>query len=149
MDGQMSLFKTPIMEFENREQLQACIEEWKKVLFLQDWIIKGVLVDPPLIDEDCGGELCARNNFQMENKCSLISIVKPNEDIKSRIVKYCAELSLVHELLHCKYNWTQKDSSSIEYAYFDTLEHGLIEQMAKSLIMAKYDLPFEWFQNFK
>ena len=130
---QISLFNTPIMEFEDQEHLQSCIEEWKKVLFLQDWIIKGILVDPPLIDEDCGGELCAHNSFQMVNKCSAIRIVKPNEDIKSRIAKYCAELSLVHELLHCKYNWTQKDSSSIEYAYFETLEHGLIEQMAKPL----------------
>ena len=145
---QMSLYKTPIMEFESQEHLQSCIEEWKKVLFLQDWIIRGILVDPPFVDEDCGGELCAHNEFQIVNRCSLIRIVKPNEDIKSRIVKYCAELSLVHELLHCKYNWTAKSSESIEYAYFDTLEHGLIEQMAKSLIMVKYDLPFEWFQNF-
>ena len=144
---QLSLFKTPIMEFESQEHLQSCIEEWKKVLFLQDWIIKGVLVDPPLVD-DCDEELSANNTFQMVNRCSVIRIIKPNEDIKSRIMKFCGELSLVHELLHCKYNWTAKSSESIEYAYFDTLEHGLIEQMAKSLIMAKYNLPFEWFQNF-
>lgn len=144
---QMSMDKTPVMEFESREHLQSCIEEWKKVLFLEDWVIKGNLVDS-LYDENLGGELAGNNNFQVVNKCSVINIVKPNEDNTNRIVKYCAECILVHELLHCKYNWTSRDSNSIEYAYYDTLEHGLLEQMAKSLIMAKYNLPFKWFQNF-
>ena len=137
---------TPIMEFESEEQLQSCIEEWKKILFLQDWVIKGKLVDE--LYNDSGNELAGDNNFQIANKCSLIRIVKANEDIKSRIVKYCAEATLVHELLHCKYNWTEKHSDSIEYAYYENLEHSLIEQMAKSLIMVKYELPFEWFYNF-
>ena len=143
---QMSLFKTPIMEFETEEQLQACIEEWKKVLFLQDWVIKGKLVDE-LYDQN-ENELSGNNSFQIEGNCSLIKIVRANEDNKSRIVKYCAEATLVHELLHCKYNWTAKCSDSIEYAYYEISEHSLIEQMAKSLIMTKYNLPFEWFFNF-
>ena len=139
--------KTPIMEFESQEQLQACVEEWKKVLFLQDWTIKGALVDPPFLDDE-GDELGGHNSLQVVNRCSFIQIVKPNDDIRDRIVKFCAEVTLVHELLHCKYNWTLKNADSIEYAYFETLEHSLIEQMAKSLIMVKYNLPFEWFQNF-
>ena len=137
----------PIMEFINQEQLQSCIEEWKKILFLQDWIIRGILVDPPIIDDN-GDELSGRNEIQIVNRCSVIYIIHPNEDSRNRVSKFCAELTLVHELLHCKYNWTQKTPNSIEYIYFDTLEHSLIEQMAKSLIMAKYALPFEWFQNF-
>lgn len=146
MMEQTSFIKNPIMEFESEEQLQACIEEWKKVLFLQDWIIKGKLVTE-LFDEN-NDELAGSNSFQVTNKCGLIQIVRANEDNKSRIVKYCAEATLVHELLHCKYNWTCKNSDSIEYAYYDTLEHSLVEQMAKSLIMTKYNLPFEWFCNF-
>lgn len=137
---------TPIMEFENEGQLQDCIEEWKKVLFLHDWIIKGSIVDD-LVDDD-GVKLIGHNEFQVVNKCSVIRLQKPNEEVKSTIVKYCAEETLVHELLHCKYSWIVKDSSSIEAVHYNTLEHGLIEQMAKSLIMAKYDLPFEWFYNF-
>lgn len=146
MMEQMSFIKTPIMEFETEEQLQSCIEDWKKVLFLQDWVIKGSLVDE--LHDANGNELSGNNSFQIPNKCSLIQIVRANDDIKSRIVKYCAESTLVHELLHCKYNWTEKNSNSIEYAYYEDLEHSLIEQMAKSLIMVKYDLPFEWFYNF-
>ena len=144
--SQMSFIKSPIMDFESDSQLQECIEEWKKILFLQDWTIKGMLVDALCNDDE--EELAGLNNFQVSNKCSLIKIVRANEDNTSRIVKYCAEATLVHEMLHCKYNWAQKCSDSIEYAYYDCLEHGLIEQMAKSLIMVKYDLPFEWFQNF-
>jgi len=144
---QLSLFKEPVMEFESKEQLQAYIEEWKKVLFLTDWTIKGILVDPPLIDSD-GNELVGQNIFQIANKCGVVKIVVPTDDHRDRIVKYCAECILVHELLHCKYNWVARDYNSIEVAYYDELEHGLIEQMAKSLIMAKYNLPFEWFRNF-
>lgn len=146
IQGQESFIPQPIMEFTSDEHLQSCIEEWKKVLFLQGWVIKGKLEDE-LTDSD-GNELAGLNQFQVSNQCSLIRIVKANPDNTSRIVKYCAEATLVHELLHCKYNWAQKCSDSIEYAYFDTLEHGLLEQMAKSLIMTKYNLPFEWFCNF-
>lgn len=144
---QLSLIKTPIMEFDSEDHLQRCIEEWKKILFLQDWVIKGNLVDS-LIDESSGDELCGHNNFQIVNKSCVIDIVKATDDTRNRIVKYCAEATLVHELLHCKYNWLSGDSNNMEYVYYDTLEHSLIEQMAKSLIMVKYDLPFEWFQNF-
>lgn len=136
----------PIMEFESEEQLQSCIEEWKKVLFLQHWVIKGILCDE-ILDSN-GNPLVGNNEFQMVNSTSLVRIVRPNKENTDCIVKYCAEEILVHELLHCKYNWMCKSSDSIEYSYFDTLEHGLIEQMAKSLIMAKYNLPFEWFSNF-
>lgn len=146
IQGQESFISQPIMEFTSDEHLQSCIEEWKKVLFLQGWVIKGKLEDE--LTDPNGNELAGLNQFQVSNQCSLIRIVKANPDITSRIVKYCAEATLVHELLHCKYNWAQKSADSIEYAYFDTLEHGLLEQMAKSLIMVKYDLPFEWFYNF-
>lgn len=138
----------PVMVFESQEHLQKCIEEWKRVLFLTDWTIRGFLVEPPLKDE-YGIELEGQNEFDIANKCAGIRIVKPYEDMKDWIVKYCAECILVHELLHCKYNWTYKDDKTLEYVYYEELEHGLIEQMAKSLIMTKYGLPFEWFRNFE
>lgn len=137
----------PIMEFTSEEHLQNTIEEWKKILFLENWIIKGVLVEPPLYDDN-GCELGGKNSMQMANRACVISIVTPDEDNTSRIAKYCAEKTLVHELLHCKYNWLQKDSYQLESVYFDVMEHALLEEMAKSLIMVKYNLPFKWFENF-
>ena len=136
---------TPILTFEDEKQLYDCLKEWQDRLFLNDWIIKVSLVDE--IRNADYEELQGNNTFQIDNKACHIRLVKPNEDNTSRIVKFCAEVTLVHELLHCKYNWCQAPST-YEGIYYDTLEHSLIEQMAKSLIMAKYNLPFEWFKNF-
>lgn len=135
----------PIMTFEDDKQIYDCLKEWQDRLFLSDWVIKVSLVDS-VTNED-GEELQGNNSFIIEGKASHIRLVKPNEDNTTRIVKFCHELTLVHELLHCKYNWCQAPNSH-EGIYYDTLEHSLIEQMAKSLIMAKYNLPFEWFKNF-
>lgn len=135
---------SPIMEFTSLEQAYNCLKEWQERLFLQDWTIKLNLVEPEDMNMQ---EVCGENIFQIETKSCVIKILKP-EFYGDRIVKYCAEQILIHELLHCKYNWVARDYNSIEVAYFDTLEHALLEQMAKSLFMAKYNLPFDWFRNF-
>lgn len=135
----------PIMEFTSIEQAYKCLHEWQERLFLQDWIIKIKLVSPEEMNlEDVSGE----NIFIIENRSCVIKILKP-EYYGDRIVKYCAECILIHELLHCKYNWVMRDYNSIEVAYYDTLEHSLIEQMAKSLLMSKYNLKLDWFRNFE
>ena len=69
--------------------------------------------------------------------------------IKARISEPCDFINenvLVHELLHCKYNWLANESF-YEGKYVDVMEHGLLEQMAKSLIMAKYDLILDYFND--
>ena len=38
--------KSPIMEFQSKEQMYACLKEWQERLFLNDWIIKISLADP-------------------------------------------------------------------------------------------------------
>lgn len=141
----MSNIKEPIMQYESEEQLRASLKEWQDRLFLNDWIIKVSLVDSVVNEDD--EELQGNNTFTIECKSSHIRLTKPNEDNTSRIAKFCHELTLVHELLHCKYNWCQAPTSH-EGVYYDVSEHALIEQMAKSLIMAKYNLPFDWFKNF-
>lgn len=136
----------PIMEFNDNRQLMKCMRYWKKVLFLDHWIIKVALVDR----EECkaGGEECSgTNHFQISGSSSMIFIATPDDDIRGRIVKYCAEKTLVHELLHCKYNWVSETGTQ-EGKYYENLEHSLIEQMSKSLIMAKYGLTASWFENF-
>lgn len=135
---------TPIMQFDTTEQAYKCLQEWQEKLFLQDWTIKLLLASPEEMNMQ---EVCGENNYQIENKCCVIKILKP-EYYGDRITKYCAEQILIHELLHCKYNWCERNYDSIEVVYYDTLEHALIEQMAKSLLMAKYNLKFEWFKNF-
>lgn len=134
----------PIMEFKSEEEAYACLKYWQEKLFLSDWIIKIKLCSPDEMDLQ---DVCGENNFQIENRCCVIKMMKP-EYYGDRIVKYCAEAILIHELLHCKYNWVERDYNSIEVAYYDTLEHSLIEQMAKSLFMTKYNLSLDWFKNF-
>jgi hypothetical protein len=143
----------PTKIFHNLKEAYDCLAYWKKVLFLEHWIISIKLCeddDEDLIEDGEGGKaLFGKNMFVMENNSCLIKIRKYSIEEEDSIVKYSDELTLVHELLHLKYNWTAKRTDSIEYIYYETLEHQLIEQMAKSLIMAKYNLTFDWFINFK
>ena len=130
----------PIDVFENQEQLNQSLKEWQSRLFLDDWIIKAYICEPhEFITPESQGE----NEFQIVNKCSVIRILD-KKYYGERIQKYCAELILVHELLHCKYNWL-KDNGTYEGKYLDTMEHSLLEQMAKSLIMAKYGVGLDYF----
>lgn len=128
--------------FNSKEELQECLKWWKEKLFLTDWIIKANICEPcDFINENC----CGENEFDMTNKCCVIRILG-QKYYGDRIMKYCAEKVLVHELLHCKYNWICNENS-YEGKYVDVMEHGLLEQMAKSLVMAKYDLGLDYFDN--
>ena len=132
----------PIEIFDSQEQLDKCVKWWQEKLFLSDWIIKArVCVPEDFLCENRMGE----NDFDMVNKCCVIRILD-QEHYGDRIMKYCAEKVLVHELLHCKYNWVY-NADSYEGKYVDTIEHGLLEQTAKSLIMAKYDLTLDYFKS--
>jgi hypothetical protein len=132
----------PIEEFTNQIMLDACLSSWQKTLFLNDWIIKASVVKP---DEFIEENVCGENEFDMVNKSCVIRIMD-KKYYGERIMKYCAEKILVHELLHCKYNWLCPPNT-LEGKYFDTLEHGLLEQMSKSLIMAKYGLGLDYFMG--
>lgn len=130
----------PIEEFETEEQLQECLKLWQEKLFLMDWIIKAKMVSPDeFLEKDC----CGENEFDIVNRSCIIRILK-KEFYGERVMRYCAEKILVHELLHCRYNWLM-DNGSYEAKYLDVMEHSLLEQMAKSLIMAKYNLTLDYF----
>lgn len=131
----------PIEIFKNEKQLRKCAKYWQKKLFLHGWIIVPKICAPE--DFEDAGNL-GENSFDMVNKCCVIRILAP-EYYGDRIMKYCAEKVLVHELLHCKYNWLC-ENGTYEEKYVDTIEHGLLEEMAKSLIMAKYDLKLSYFR---
>lgn len=134
--------KKPIEIFENEKQLKKCLNWWKKKLFLDNWIIKAYICKPDEFEQI--GNM-GENSFDMVNKCCVIRILD-HRYYGKRIMKYCAEKVLVHELLHCKYNWVCEDKS-YEGKYFDVVDHGLLEEMAKSLIMSKYDLDLKYFKN--
>jgi hypothetical protein len=145
----MQVPNEPIIEFNSLEEAYRCLDYWKRVLFLEHWIIKIVLLEQgkPLLDEK-GAELDGQNHYIVENNCCFIKIA--HKEVEERLCKYCAEEILVHELLHLKYNFVGKENcTSIEYAYYEILEHQLMEQISKSLVMAKYNLTLDWFRDFE
>lgn len=131
------------MEFKKERFANEIMRQWQHRLFLNDWTISIHLLDPTEMDNGAAGT----NEFQYENKSSIIKIAKLNDDLKARNQKACHEKTLVHELLHLKYNIVER-SSEYESKFLDIHQHMLLEQMAKSLIMAKYNIGIEWFVNF-
>jgi len=139
---------TPRMRFSNKKEMMKYLREWQHRLFLDDWIIDAELVDE-LVDND-GNECWGLNNLEIVGRSSLIKLRKYNEDKDPRAVrKYCVEQTLVHELLHCIYNWLVKDGNNHDAVYFDTMDHQQLDKMADALLMAKYNIPFEFFLNKK
>jgi hypothetical protein len=136
----------PIIRFTSIDQAYKYLDWWKSVLFLNNWIIKLNLVEPHELD-DSTGHIC----MNLEGYTAVIDIIDPNEDpdyqVDSRITKFVAEQTLVHELLHLKYNTLDNDST-YEGRFLEMIQHRYLDQMATSLIMAKYNLDLSWFKNF-
>lgn len=130
----------PIMEFKTQEELNKCLQEWKRRLFLSDWNIQAFLVHGEEI-EGLGGD----SNVQWVNSCGTIRIRYADEMPEGMVEKMPHEKVLVHELLHFKYMGFE--NHSLEAAFLDEKQHQLLEQMAKSLVMAKYGIGYEWFMN--
>lgn len=135
----------PIMEFKNEEQACISLMEWKTKLFLNDWTIKVTLCDP---HEFYGKNRVGECEVCESKTCAAIRILKKEYYPNDAIEKYCAEQIIVHELLHCLIILFEKQDPTIEEVFFNTKSHQLIEQMSKSLIMAKYNIGFDWFKNF-
>lgn len=127
----------PKLLFENIEELIRYGREWQKRLFLDDWVIKFVL--QPYDEETENHGLC---KYQFSHKRALITIYN-NIPIDDYIEKLCDEKTLIHELLHCKF--LSLDNGSYEGKVVDEHQHRLVEEMAKSLLMAKYNIGFDWF----
>ncbi len=131
----------PIIEFKTQERAVKSLKEWQHRLYLDDWILRITLEYPQNMNGFRG-----LSTIQTECKCALIQLAIPNQDLYERIIKFCQEQTLVHELLHLKYSW-DGTSDTYEGRYVDACEHSVLEQMARSLIMAKYKIGPEWFDN--
>jgi hypothetical protein len=140
--------KYPKMTFKNLAEMKEYMKYWQHVLCLEHWFI-----EPRLVDElkDADGEDCwGLNNNEQVNRVATVSVRKfrPGEDDQSP-KKYCAEQILVHELLHCDYNWLQKDYKDHAAAFYDVKDHQQLELMAEAFILAKYNLKRDFFYNKK
>lgn len=137
----------PICKFESDKQFQAILKYWQQKLFLENWIIKGVLT-PELIKLDDGTVLEGRNHVIPQSTTAFIEVSQDETDDDIVLEKHCEELTLVHELLHCKYAYLTNTNTSIESAHFEITEHAKLHEMARTLLMVKYNIGFDWFKNF-
>lgn len=133
----------PIEKFNNDKELMECLREWQERLFLRDWNIQGWLVDGEEIPNLAGESevIWVANN-------GIIKIRK-KEQYPDGIEKQPHELVMVHELLHFKIMSSEQQNPTIEGVFYNEMQHQFIEQMAKALIMAKYNLKYEWFYTFE
>lgn len=135
----------PIEVFKSDEQLTKAMFEWKEVLMLDGWTIVVRLSSLEELKIESGIQCVGESKVDYINKCSIIHIAD-GEQLPVTAERFCAEETLVHELLHCKYN-VLHDEESYEGAMLDVHQHQLLEEMAKSLIMTKYNLPFSYWKN--
>ena len=133
--------KEPISVFDNTEQADECLKEWQSRLYLSDWIIN---IGFEKLDNR-GAEI----DIEHTQKSAYIAFHHPvtEEQKKRERVKYCAEKILVHELLHIIFDVPKPEGFGVEQCEYEILQHQKTEFMARSLIMAKYDLPHDWFRN--
>lgn len=137
----------PIDIFKNQEQLEECLREWQHRLFLDWWLILAHVKDK--IMNPNGEEVidaAGYNTFIFESSQANIQLLS-DESYKENntLFKHCMEKDLVHELLHCKYDWMGCQGGTYEGVYLDATEHQKLEEMAKSLIMAKYGVGYDYF----
>lgn len=127
------------MYFENEQEMYDCLNYWKKKLFLSDWHI-GISFAKrgEMSDIDYAGE----STVQWVNKCGTISILVAEDMPKDMLLKQPHEVTLIHELLHFKFFGVE--NNSIEGLFWNEMQHQLLEDMAKSLYMAKYNLNNDW-----
>lgn len=131
----------PKIYIDTEEELMQLAEEWQKKLLLSDWIIAFTLATSrDMSDINYAGE----SEVQFINRCGTVSILR-KEDIPDAIVKQPMELVLIHELLHFKF--MELENNTLEGCYYNEKQHQLLEDMAKALYMAKYNLTMDWFKK--
>ena len=128
----------PIKVFETFEDLQACADYWVKQLQLESWKLKFYLV--PQAEMPLEGAFgCNLMNY--ESNASKIYIIDKEGIVDGETCcDYCAEQTLVHELLHLRYNFLTKPEGSLPDVFWDIEEHRKLDQLATILVATKYGI---------
>lgn len=133
--------KEPKLYIETEDELLELAKEWQNRLLLRDWVIGFALVSArELSDIKFVGE----SNVQWVNRCGTVSILRKEDIPQDTLMKQPMEMTLIHELLHFKF--MAFDNTSLEGCYWNEKQHQLLEDMAKALYMAKYNIKLDWFK---
>lgn len=141
MDTNKEQKMKPKNKFKDIDELLKYAEYYENILGLQSWNIKYSL-DNDLDNDNWAGQ--CETNFQ--GRKALITIRKDTDNFS---FKTSHEETLIHELLHCKFQIIdfENTSNSIESRYFIEKEHQLLEDMAKAIYLAKYNLTLDCFME--
>lgn len=141
----------PINVFKSDEEFQKCAKDWQHKLFLDNWFIEFELTTDKLYQET--NLLWGYNSYYFENCSAAITVfngekLELDDGFGDSFSKNIAELTLVHELLHIKFEYVNDpdvigDISQVH----QSLLHQATEAMAKSLIMTKYNLEYDYFKD--
>lgn len=136
-----------IEEFKSQTELNECLLWWQARLQLTDWIITARKVSKHELDNpDDQGECLMIHSRKVAEILILNREDLPQDSVVNTALRYCEEEVLVHELLHLIYNWMQPPTT-YEAIYLDEMEHQLLDTMARSLIMVKYNLDLSYFKK--
>lgn len=132
----------PSLYIKNEIELQNLLWEWQKRLELSDWFIGIAFADKEdMSDPNWGGE----SEVQWVNKVGTIKILKREYIPSDLLIKQPQEEMLIHELLHFKF--IAFDDKTREEAHYEIMQHQLIENLARALYSAKYNLDHSWWIN--
>lgn len=135
----------PIKVFNSEEQFIDCCKYWQHKLFLDDWIIKFKMTKDKLYQDDI--LLHGLCEFNFDSKEAIITIFTGKYSSDESISDTIGELTIIHELLHLKNEYIQiKDIIKEEpHTFYKCTNHQSLEVMAKSLLMVKYNLDYDYF----
>lgn len=121
--------------FKAVEEIKECAKYYIDLLGLQDWRIVYRLSND--IDEDLAG----LNEHDYTSKTARITIRKDMPD--DLWCKQPHEEVLIHELLHCKF--MDLSNNSLEGVYYEQSTHTLLDDMARAIFKARYDLTNDYY----
>ena len=118
------------MIFADQKEAEQFLQEWQKVLRLQDWDLKIQIVRARDL---VGGESMAEVTYKHTKRMAIINLLDPI-DYGEYLWEQNHEISLVHELLHLHFIGFEAESGTAE----DDAQEMTIDVISKSLVFLKY-----------
>lgn len=111
----------------DKKQARKLLKKWQKRLRLTDWdiVIRPNAMPDNFVLQSCVGEC----EFQEVSKTAVIRILRP-DGYGDRVMPFNFEKTLVHELLHLKFNLLERSGNEFQDRYV----HQLIDELAKAFI---------------
>lgn len=122
-----------IDKFKDVNEIKECAKYYIQLLGLQDWRI--VYKHGVPSNEDWAGEC----ESQFQEKCAKITI--DNRTFDDMWFKQPQELTLIHELIHCKIPMV--DNGHMEGSITEIFYHQLVDDWARSIFYTRYGLTHE------